>query len=379
MAKKNKKPILDVQFNLPFTRSYVVIKGNLQNKERLFHALTKEKIVVYKPTIKEKFLYFAVNVKDMEKTFAICEKLCYTILIWWDIGLKNLFSNILCKVGIVVGLLLGIIAVMVSNLYVWKIEITGNQKLDDVVIQRFLKENNIRVGTKKNFSTTNLTIKLNELDGVEDSVIRIVGTTLKIDIVESTSFIPPDTQVKTEVLSDFDGVVTQIIVNSGTAAVKIGDIVKKGDVLIKGEFTNQAGDVVSIPAKGKVYGTVAYSAHKVVSTQCVKKTYGKVNTKNTLSIFGIKIGRAKVPNGYECKANTKKFFLLPIKVTTYTYRKVNFVTQQTSIDKLKDDFIKETQLKFGFLDGQIETNVIMMAQNIYRINVYITVQTLLSK
>ncbi len=366
---RNESPI-----RLPFYKPYAIFKGSQLNKERLFNALTREGVSVYKPSVRGEQLYFAVNLKDKSKTFAICDKLCYNVSVYWENGIKRLFEGILYRVGIPAGALLLIAAALMANTFVWKIEISGNEKVDSVVIQRFLEENNIRVGGKKNFQPQALALMLNGIDGIEDTTVQLVGNTLKISVVESTEFLPPDQELRTSVVSDFDGVVTRIIVNSGTAAVKIGDVVKKGDVLIKGEFINQAGEAVEVAAKGEVYGQATYSAHKTVSTVSVEKVYGKPKKKTRVGIFGIGIGRLRLPSGCEGATQTKKLWLVPLRITTLTYRKVTLVTRERDIEELKAEFIKETRLRYGVINGKEDVNVRQLSQNTYRINVYVTAE-----
>ena len=259
---------------------------------------------------------------------------------------------------------------MVLSNFIWKIEVVGNLQISDTVIQSLLKENNICVGMRKNIDLNGLAGSLNALDGVEDTVVKIVGTTLKIEVVESVAFQPPNVIPSTQIVSNFDGVVTKIVVRSGTAAVKIGDVVRRGDLIIKGEFVNQAGETVPVIADGEAYGEIAYSEHKVVSTVVVSPVTVSKKRLTSIRLFGIRIG-ARLPSGYQTVATTKKLWLIPIKITTYDCKKIEMVEQKVSLDDQKTQFVKEIALKYGVVDGTTEINSVALAENIYRLNCYV--------
>ena len=364
-----RKSMQEIPFSLPATSSFVVIKGSARNKERILGAISRS-VSVYKPTVVGGFLYFAVKIKDKAKTFAICDNLCYNIDIYWEIGLKFWLMTAVSRIGLPIGALICICVAMVLSNFIWKIEVVGNLQISDTVIQSLLKENNICVGTRKNIDLNGLAGSLNALDGVEDTVVKIVGTTLKIEVVESVAFQPPNVIPSTQIVSNFDGVVTKIVVRSGTAAVKIGDVVRRGDLIIKGEFVNQAGETVPVIADGEAYGEIAYSEHKVVSTVVVSPVTVSKKRLTSIRLFGIRIG-ARLPSGYQTVATTKKLWLIPIKITTYDCKKIEMVEQKVSLDDQKTQFVKEIALKYGVVDGTTEINSVALAENIYRLNCYV--------
>ena len=356
----------EIPFALPLSSSFLVIKGSARNKERILGAISRS-ISVYKPTVMGGFLYFAVKIKDKAKTFAICDNLCYNIDIYWEVGLKCWFRRVLGRIGVPIGALICIcFAVALSN-FIWEIEIVGNHQVSDVVIRSLLKQNDVCVGSKKAIDLVGLAGMLNALDGIEDSVVEIVGTTLKIEVVESVVFQPPNVSSATQIVSNFDGVVTKIIVRSGTAMVKIGDVVKCGDVIIKGEFVNQAGEIVPVTADGEAYGQIAYAEHKVVSTLVASPVVVDKKRFTTIELFGLSIG-AKLPRGYQMVSLTKKLWFVPIRITTYYCQKVDNVEQERSLEEQKIEFCRDVSLKYGIVDGTTEINSVNLAKNIYRLN-----------
>ncbi|MBQ3156881.1 MAG: sporulation protein YqfD [Clostridia bacterium] len=91
------------------------------------------------------------------------------------------------------------------------------------------------------------------------------GTTLVIRPV--TGVLPMQEETPTgmrHVVAARDAVVKQIVTRSGTPAVKPGDIVRAGDILIKGEERTSDGAVRPVAARGRILGRVWQAAEIVM-------------------------------------------------------------------------------------------------------------------
>jgi similar to stage IV sporulation protein len=87
---------------------------------------------------------------------------------------------------------------------------------------------------------------------------RIEGSKLSIEVVERQA--PPkikEQQLTGNIVAKMDGVIERVYTTSGTAVTEPGKIVKKGDLLVKGE-QGKEGKVYTIKAEGKVYARTFY-------------------------------------------------------------------------------------------------------------------------
>ncbi len=145
--------------------------------------------------------------------------------------------------GIPLGFVL-MLAVSVSLYqFVWRIDIRGaGPYAGDIAV--FLREENLAPGTPKaRVDAAELTRRLNRrypkvawFNLYVHDVTLVVDTSLGVPAPEVESALPGD------VVASRDGIVTSVLVYSGTAAVKPGDIVKKGQTLIRGtERTSDEG------------------------------------------------------------------------------------------------------------------------------------------
>ena len=174
------------------------------------------------------------------------------------------------------------------SLFVWQIDIDGNRKYTDALILQALAQMDVKTGCRKSEIDLpeieeELRIMYNEITWVSAS---ITGTKLQIELREGDLKISgssgggqtgnvkrvenrennPKTQngeseidLPANLVADEDAIITNLVVRRGTVAVRYGDEVKKGDVLIEGKVYIYNEDetlkkVDYLTAEGDVFG-----------------------------------------------------------------------------------------------------------------------------
>ena len=157
-----------------------------------------------------------------------------------------------------------------SRLYVWDIQISGNNRISTHTLRQYLEENNITTGTKsEDINCTNVEFMLrkefNQLGWVS---VYLDKTTLCIEIKESLYDKFEDYPIKDgkayHLTANKDACIDSIITQAGTPVVIAGMHVKKGDILVLGqcEILDDIGEVkeiLNVQAKALVYGDVSYT------------------------------------------------------------------------------------------------------------------------
>lgn len=125
------------------------------------------------------------------------------------------------------------------------------------------------------------------------------GTNLRVILDEG--YQPPTLRDETpaSIVAEKEGVVTEIIVGNGKAAVKVGQIVKKGDTLITGQYQN--GEIsFCVSAQGIVRAHVSYIGKYHVAYQKTEKVKtGKTATERWMRIGDREI-RLSGENPFSC-------------------------------------------------------------------------------
>ena len=174
------------------------------------------------------------------------------------------------------------------SLFVWQIDIDGNRKYTDALILQALAQMDVKTGCRKSEIDLpkieeELRIMYNEITWVSAS---IAGTKLQIELregdlkisgssgggqtgnvkrVENREKNPKtqngesETDLPANLVADEDAIITNLVVRRGTVAVRYGDEVKKGDVLIEGKVYIYNEDetlkkVDYLTAEGDVFG-----------------------------------------------------------------------------------------------------------------------------
>ena len=174
------------------------------------------------------------------------------------------------------------------SLFVWQIDIDGNCKYTDALILQALAKMDVKTGCRKSEIDLpkieeELRIMYNEITWVSAS---IAGTKLQIELregdlkisgssgggqtgnvkrVENRENNPKtqngesETDLPANLVADEDAIITNLVVRRGTVAVRYGDEVKKGDVLIEGKVYIYNEDetlkkVDYLTAEGDVFG-----------------------------------------------------------------------------------------------------------------------------
>ena len=170
-------------------------------------------------------------------------------------GLPLYLSSLSRAYGAICAILLTIIVYTVFSGVVWEIRVDGTDRVSRESIVEELHSVGFGVGTR--FSSVDIGIIENELLKHSDTVswigINRRGVVAYVSVIEK---IKPEDKVTqsgyANIVAEFDGVIEEITVRSGYAAVKVGEAVKRGDLLISGVIPDSAGGGF-VYADGSVY------------------------------------------------------------------------------------------------------------------------------
>ncbi len=265
--------------------------------------------------------------------------------------------------ALIIGLILCLLAVPAMSLFVWEIEVSGNETVPTGEIMSVAEKLGVHIGMI-GFSIDQEDIRsraLSELKELSWLTVNIKGTKAEIKVRERIK--KPDIindKMATEIIAAKSGVVTDMNVFQGAPVVSIGQTVAKGDVLIGSEMSSLNAGTRLVHAMGEVYARTWYEFSYEMPLKYETKVYtGKRAKNNAIIMLGkrinlyfstgfyntfcdkiIKTNQAKLPGGYS----------LPITINTETY--MEYELESCVIDEKEAEEILKKRLSER-LDGLV--------------------------
>lgn len=345
--------------------------------ERFINNCINNKIFLWGIKRKSSTLLTAnVNIKDFKKIRNIAKKTKCKVNINSKKGFPILLHRYRKRKLLLLLLVPIILAILISSRFIWNIEVIGTENISQEEIISELGEEGVLIGKKKSSIDSKKVINSIRLkrDDISWMSLDMKGTNIIVTIVEAEK--KPDIIDKNEycnIVANEKGVITKITADTGTALVKPGDIVEKGDVLIGGYMEGKYTDTRYVHAKGTIEAKVWYT--KNIQSEFTREI--SEETGNQKNIYSININNFKInlyktlPNfeNYDTINETNKIrlfknFYLPIEInkTTYVEKKTNKITYGK--EELKALLINELEKEFE--DEKInELNVTNKIVNVY--------------
>lgn len=316
----------------------VCVKISGLNLPRLINRLVSRNVMVNNVVYKNNRVKFFILEKDLSTLNEVCriEKKFYTIV--YVNGFKKFIKKIPYAFGIFLALIIVSVYLISNCLFVKSISLTCsmNGDYDLSKIEKVLKENNVYVGMKNsNFNAKYIQNLLIGIDDVAGCTIKKTGSNIFIDIAEATKKFE---QEKGNIVSKYDAVITKIKTFIGSPKVKVGELVKSGDVLIE----NNDG------AKGEIFGKVYFSASKIYNQNQQKQLFtGKIFRVRNFSIFGKNLTNNQNSHGFSSFLEEKcDFYLwnncfLPLICEETIYYETEIVNQIIPFENVENDVLSE--------------------------------------
>jgi similar to stage IV sporulation protein len=198
-------------------------------------------------------------------------------------GLPHILWKYRKRFGLVIGMIISMVLIAISDDYIWDVRVTGNEKTTYTEVVGALAEYGIKVGDRIDsidVDRTESLVLLNS-DKISWITVNIEGTLANVQIREVYDAPLKHEPRPANVVASRDGVIDHLEIYSGSAAVSEGEAVRKGDLLISGVRDSMVDGLAITRASGKVYAEterlfrieipLEYTAKRVVSSRNVEK------------------------------------------------------------------------------------------------------------
>lgn len=306
--------------------SILRVKGRVQPITKI---LSDGGVTLRKAEISEKNVKFTVYGKDVDVAMKILDRNGREYTLIKDGRKKTFFKKNLLRFGLLVGFALAILTGFFYSENVTRLEISGNKVVSNEAITEAVNSVNALPSKKNHIDCDELVKKIISVEGISSASAEIKGNVLKIGVLEE----PPlpsvlDRTDFTDIVSNYDGIITRIITYSGAPCVKKGDTVVKGQKLISCDRELADGITVKENALGDIYARVWVSENKIFTpTVITTRRTGRKETRVTFFGFPKKYNGNFTSYETECvKRDLGGSSALSYYVTTY------YETEETTVE-----------------------------------------------
>ena len=262
-----------------------------------------------------------------------------------------------------------IVLIIILSKFIWNIEVEGIEGTEVEEIIEQVRDEGLKVGIlKQKIDADSLInkIRMKRTDiawvGIDikgtNAIIRIIKADPKPEIVDENDYC--------NIVAIKDGEIKKIYAQNGTAVVKEGDEVKKGDILIAGWMEGNFTGKQYLNANGVVKAKIKYMKSKKIDKKEIKREKTeKKERKIAIKFNNFQINLYKRLSKFEkydtiySEKKIKLFpnFYLPIYLIFYTNYEINEVEQLNNYDKAKTYGEQEIKAEMDTLiKGEIINN-----------------------
>lgn len=263
-------------------------------------------------------------------------------------GLPFVLHPLKGRWGVFCGMLFFVLYVSFMGGFIWNVTVIGNNTLETSKIVDYLAQNGFKTGVRWS-ETDKENLEFAVMANFEDVAwisINRLGCLAQVEIRETT----PKPKIEnnniiTNVTAEKDGVIVKVTALGGWPAVKAGDAVTKGDLLISGIYE---ADEYSNPQKNhfaRAHGSVIAKTDQKITVNIPREQSEKVYTSEkqykTLYFFGLEIPLSIKKEEENTTSEFSKNYLvlndfrLPIGIFTEIRRSYTDVKRSASDDELR--------------------------------------------
>lgn len=317
---------------IKYAKSYVVLRLNTLNYEKFINLLKRKNVDMWDIKKVGKSIQFKISKKDYENNFIFFKEM--NLLPKRKVGVSYKLKTLSFRLGFIVGIFIIFLYCMFYKTYTWKIEVIGNKTVKIYDIENKLKQSGYKMPLKIASIDTRLIEKTvyEQFKIFKFVEVYVEGVKLVIFVKEKEKedYVVEDNSPKS-IIATKTAVIKKTTVKSGTLMVNEGDVVDKGQILVKGSRKNSEEETELICSDAEILGLTYY---KFILTESKKKLIlketGKKN-KFLRMVFGNK--------HVNVFANENKFNKKSEIINHYTIPLI------TDIFKIRFEVVKQYEMK----------------------------------
>lgn len=324
---------------ISYIRGYYVITVEGIGTERFLNHLIRNKINVYNVTkISNTKIQFHVDRQDMKLFKQVYKGSNFEVKVKQKTGIPFIMKRIYKYKGMWICAILSLCLLMLTSQFVTDIYIQSPEGIKEEELRKELYEAGLKPGIyKKGIDRKEIRDQImKEFDEVAYVSINVKGTNIFVTITKKAETLKSTEESNyCNIIAEKNGIIEKVIPRSGNAAVKPGDIVQKGDMLITGANSK------SVP---EVWASTFYEVKKSASyIDTEKEKTGESKKVYTFSFYDKKytLRRNIKYSDYVIENKEHKLtigdYTFPLKINVSTF----YETKNVKVEKDKEELKKE--------------------------------------
>lgn len=331
---------------ISYIRGYYVVTIEGINTEKFLNTLIRNKVNVYDvKRISNTKIELKVDRKSIRALKSIYRGSKFEVKIKQKTGLPFLARRIYRYKGMWICAMLSLVLLMSTSLFVTDVYIKAPEGIDKVLVRKELEKAGVRPGVyKKGIDRKEVRDQImGEFGDIAYVSINVKGTNIFVTITKKDESLQEKKETNyCNIIAKKNGIIEKVIPRSGKQVANVGDIVRKGDVLVSGSNTK------SLP---EVWATTFYESKK--STNYIDKVKTRTGNKKTVYTFGFYDKKYTLRRNIDFKnyeIENKEHVLtigdytFPLKIKSSIFHEVNVKEVEKNKEEVKED-LKQKALK----------------------------------
>ncbi len=276
---------------LRFLSGYVKITVSGRFPERFLNICASRGMSLWYSHRRGEYIECCMFARDYKKAASLRRDCGVKLKIKRRYGLPFALHRYRRRKGLLCGAAIFAAFLFVMPQFVWSIDINSDFDIPDAKVLDALSDIGLTIGTPvSRIDTGNMRVQLAlELPEVSWVSINTDATKVTVDIRKTTTQDQADERF-CNIVASADGRITALYVRDGNAAVKVGDAVVKGQMLVSGTMEYKDGSTVFCHSDADVMALCEHELKvSVPLEQTVTVDTGKVSRRRVLSAFGLKV------------------------------------------------------------------------------------------
>lgn len=231
-----------------------------QKKSRLFlNLVSKSKFYLWDINKFDDKLFAKITSSEYIKLNSLLKRNNIKLHIVEKIGFPFFYLKYKNRKGVIVGIILFFTILRILSLFIWKINIIGNEQIDIKLILESAKNNKICIGSiKKNIDAQSAGQNImSDVSGISWISVNLDGCVANINIKDQVNKLEDNIDKnRGDIFSSCDAQIVRMETFSGTPLVHVGDIVLKNQLLVGAYEKTRDGNLKEVNATANILAKV---------------------------------------------------------------------------------------------------------------------------